>query len=112
MQNVVEFLREFRQRSKPTSVRKPSDETRERVLAITAAEFRDANLAILVRSYLLGEDICLVSNDKCKTLFGGEYVTYLPEELEAIYRLSPDFIKRVHHIKKLCDGEILRKGAL
>jgi hypothetical protein len=35
----------------------------------------------------------------------------LPEELEAIYRLSPDFIKRLHHIKKLCDGTILEKGA-
>ena len=112
MSTVVEFLKEFRQRSKPIDNDKPSDACHDRVLAMTAVEFRDANLAVLIRSYLLGEDICLVSNEKCKTLFGGEYVTYLPEELEAIYQLSPDFIKRVHNIKKLCDGEILKKGAL
>lgn len=112
MSTVVEFLQEFRQRSKPTDNDAPSDTRHDRVSAMTAVEFRDANLAVLIRSYLLGEDICLVSNESCKKLVGGKYVTYLPEELEAIYRLSPDFIKRVHHIKKLCDGEILKKGAL
>ena len=84
MSNVVEFLEEFRRRSRPTEVSTPSDVDRESVLVMTTTEFRDANLAILIRSYLLGEDICLVSNVKCKTRINGEYVTYLPEELPAI----------------------------
>ena len=80
------------------------------VLSVSASEFRDANMAILVRSYLLGEDILIVSNESCRTLYDGDFVTYLPEELIAIYQLSPDFIKKLHRIKKLCDGDILTKG--
>lgn len=82
----------------------------EAILSSTIKEFSQQDLAILVKSYLLGEDILLVSNPKCMQLVEGEYVTYLPDELEVISQLSPDFIKRIHRLKKLCDGEILKEG--
>ncbi|MFH1373302.1 MAG: hypothetical protein ABII79_05880 [bacterium] len=112
MPNVVEFLRSFRGRSKVPKPPELSAVVAEGVLSMSATEFRDANLAVLVRSYLLGEDIVLASNDRCRVLYGHKYVTYLPEELMAVYQLSPDFVKRIHHIKKLCDGEILAEGVL
>jgi len=80
------------------------------ILSSTVEEFSRKDLAILVRSYLLGEDILLVSNPRCMQLVEGEYVTYLPEELEVISQLSPGFIKKIHRLKKLCDGEILKEG--
>jgi hypothetical protein len=112
MPNVVEYLRQFRNRKSrpPWQAEQPDDFGA--VLGLSAREFAGANLAILVRSYLLGEDILLVSNDQCRTLYEGNYVTYLPEELQALYQLSPDHIERIHRIKKLTDGDILSKGVL
>jgi hypothetical protein len=110
MSNVVEFLRAFRERSATERPIVDPPVVTEPVLSMSATEFRGANLAILVRSYLLGEDILIVSNESCRTLYEGDFVTYLPEELTAIYQLSPGFIKKVHRIKKLCDGDILSKG--
>jgi hypothetical protein len=110
MPNVIEFLKTFRDHSESPYSPVDPPVVAEPVLSMSATEFRDANLAILVRSYLLGEDILIVSNESCKTLYEGDFVTYLPEELTAIYQLSPDFIKKLHRIKKLCDGNILTKG--
>lgn len=110
MANVVEFLKAFRQTRKEHRPDNSKDPEVEAILSLTAEEFSRQDLAILVRSYLLGEDILLVSNPRCMQLVEGEYVTYLPDELEVISQLSPDFIKRIHRLKKLCDGEILKEG--
>jgi hypothetical protein len=110
MANVLEFLRQFRQAKREPSEHKPGDPEILRVLALTVDEFKRESLVILVRSYLLGENIMLVSNRDCLQHVDGECVTYLPEELETIYGLSSDSIKNVHRLKKLVDGEILRNG--
>ena len=110
MANVVEFLKHFRKRAKENRPGSSKGPEVEAILSLTTEEFSRQDLAILVRSYLLGEDIYLISNEDCQTLVNGELVTYLPEELEAIYQLSPDCVKRVHRLKKLCDGQILKKG--
>jgi len=108
--NVVEFLKEFRKREHKRKSSGSQNSQVKAILSSTVEEFSRKDLAILVRSYLLGEDILLVSNPRCMQLVEGEYVTYLPEELEVISQLSPGFIKKIHRLKKLCDGEILKEG--
>lgn len=110
MANVVEFLRSFRRGRQQQRSDRPTDSQVESILSMTIDEFRRQDLAVLVRSYLLGEDFYLVSNRHCLPRLDGRLVTYLPEELEAIYQLSPDFIKRIHKIKKCFGGEILTEG--
>ena len=63
-----------------------------------------------MRSFLLGEDILLVSNTQCFQYVDGQHIAYLPEELEVIYHLSPDSSKKLHKIKKSFGGEILKEG--
>lgn len=110
MANVIEFLKQFRQAKRDQSDEKQADPEVQRLLTLTVDEFSRESLIILVKSYLLGENILLVSNRKCLQHVDGECVTYLPEELEAIYGLSSDSIKHVHGLKKLVTGEILRNG--
>lgn len=110
---VIELLDQLRTTQEPHSP-EPVDPPIEadHILSMSATEFKDSNLAILIRSYLLGEDIVLASNERSRVLYGDQYVTYLPEELMAAYQLSPDFIKKIHRIKKLWDGDILNKGVV
>jgi hypothetical protein len=110
MANVLEFLKQFREAKREPAEDEPADPEIHRVLSLTAAEFKRESLIVLVKSYLLGEHIMLVSNRECLQHVDGECVAYLPEELEAIYRLSPESIKHVHALKKLVDGEILKEG--
>lgn len=107
MPDVVEFLRAFRERSEQQCPSLEPPANAGSVFSMSATEFRDAKLAILVRSYLLGEDVLILSNESCKTLYEGDFVTYLPEELMAIYSLPADSIKRIHKMKKLFDGLIM-----
>jgi hypothetical protein len=106
MANVIEFLRQFRQARTEQAEDGQADPEIQRLLSLTVNQFRREDLIILVKSYLLGENILLVSNRECLQHVNGECVTYLPEELEAIYGLSSDSIKHVHWLKKIADGEV------
>jgi hypothetical protein len=107
MENVVEFLKRFREESDRDRKIVSKDPVIESVLSMTLDEFGKQNLAILVRSHLLGENFYMVPNREALAKIGGEYVIYLPEELEAIAGLSPGGLKDIHRIKKLFDGEII-----
>ena len=110
MANVVEFLKSFRRDGETSRTRKTKDPELTAILSMTAAEFSRQDLILLVRSHLFGEDIFLVSNEKCLSHLNGGVVAYLPEELKALYGKSPDLIKQAHYIKKIIDGEILKEG--
>lgn len=112
MPNVIESLKAFRRKIGRVEISPPERIDVNAILNMTADQFSKDDIAILIRSYLLGEDILLVSNPTCMPKFEGEYVTYLPEELEALHNLSPDFIKRVHKLKKLSCGEIMNERSL
>ncbi len=107
MANVIEYLKSFRQRQQEARSQESSVPNKDRVLAMTAREFQGADMAILVRSYLLGESFVIMSTQEGKNAFDGDYVHYLPEEFALLCQLSPDAIKRVHQMKKLTDGQII-----
>lgn len=107
MENVVEFLKRFRELDGKSRVVVKNDPETSSLLSMTLDEFGKQNLAILVRSYLLGEHIYLIPNQNMSPQSSGGLVTYLPEELIAISRLSPTGLKNIHRIKKIFDGEIV-----
>ena len=55
---------------------------------------------------MLDDNICLVSNRRCLQHVDGGYVTYLPEELEFVYRMSPESLRKAHLVKKHFGGVI------
>ena len=77
------------------------------VANLTLQDFSSRGLVFRVRSRLLGEDIYLVSRDHCRSACDGEGVVYTTDELTVLCSLAPRHIKRVHLLKKLCDGEII-----
>ena len=107
MSNVVEFLDAFRKRTHNRAEKTKPEPQTDAILSLTAKEFRGENLAVLVRSHLLGDCFQLVSNPQCASAYDDQYVTYLPEELEALYKLSPELIRRVHQIKRMTSGSII-----
>ena len=105
--SVLTYLREFRERTRSQQPAVASEKETESVLSMPLNEFRKADLAVLLKSYLLGDDFYLVSNPQCLQYIDDSYVTYLPEELEIVYRLSRDSLKKVHEIKKRFGGKII-----
>jgi len=106
--NVIELLKNFRREKSRNQSNPDVDKCRD-VLSLSIDEFAKRNLAILVRSYLLGEDIYMISNPDCLKDIEGNHVTYLPEEMMAIYNLSKESIMALHRIKKSFGGRILLK---
>jgi hypothetical protein len=107
MANVLDALKKLKERQTAASPRQPIGNDRDTFLQLTVSEFGSQSVAILVRSFLLGEEIMLVSNQDCLSKVGDDYVAYLPGELEAISNLSPEMIKRIHWLKRKTNGRIV-----
>jgi len=65
------------------------------------------SLVITVKSYLLGEDIYVVSNSGCRQACPENATVYTVDELAVICNLTKSHAKRAHFIKKLTDGVIV-----
>jgi hypothetical protein len=105
--NVIEYLKQFRNKPDENLESNSPDLEITRFLSLTAKEFSRESAAILIKSYLLGENIWLISNPSCLPQIDHKYVAYLPQEFEALCKLSPSSMKQVHWLKKLVEGEIL-----
>lgn len=112
MPNVIEFLRDFRKRGQPAAATGDEDSETARILSLTAAEFSKESYVILLRSHLLGEDIYLVSNERCLAHLDDDKVAYLPDELLAIYGQSLDFIRFIHEVKRMVNGVVSKEAAV
>ena len=99
---MTEDIMQFKTRRRT----KPDDQ----VLSLTVREFEENDQLLLIRSFLLGEDVYLVPDRKYLDKLNSKLVPYLPEELQIIAHLSPAAIKWIHEIKKWCDGEIIGRS--
>jgi hypothetical protein len=106
MSDIRKYLKNLRKDDHQSEVRPNRGISEESVLGMDLREFGRENLIVLVRSFLLEDDICLVSNRRCLQHVEGDCVTYLPEELEFVYCMSPEALKNVHLIKKHFGGII------
>jgi len=77
------------------------------VMSLSYEEFIKANLAVKIKSRLLGEVIFLVSSEEVSGQVEADYVCYLPDEVLALQGLTPEEIKKVHLIKKSFGGIIV-----
>jgi len=69
------------------------------------ADFKARNIAVRIRSAVLGEDVWLVSNEAVRAHLKSEgLVCYLPEEIELMKNLSPEVVQRIHLLKKQFGG--------
>lgn len=62
------------------------------VMSLSYEEFIKANLAVKIRSHLLGEVIFLVSSEEAVDQVEADYVCYLPDEVLALQSLTPEEI--------------------
>ncbi|MFH1893745.1 MAG: hypothetical protein ABIK83_13820 [Candidatus Zixiibacteriota bacterium] len=106
MGDIRKYLRNLRKDNHQSEDQLREEIPEESVLGMDLQKFGRENLIVLVRSYLLNDDICLLSNRRCLQHVEGDYVTYLPDELEFVYRMSPESLKRVHLVKKHLGGII------
>lgn len=106
MSDIRKYLKNLRQDDHQSEVQPNRDISEESVLGMNLHEFGRENLIVLVKSYLLDDDIILVSNRRCLQHVEEDYVTYLPEELEFVYRMSPESLKKAHLVKKHFGGVI------
>lgn len=75
----------------------------EEVLAMSCTEFAKANLVLLIRSALLGDDIVLASDETSAARAGREHAVFLAEEILRLYgtgRLDVEALKVAHRTKK------------
>lgn len=106
MGNIRKYLKDLRKGNHQTEVQPSQNISENSVLGMDLQKFGCENLIVLVRSYLLDDDICLVSNRRCLHHVEEDYVTYLPEELEFVYRMSQESLKKAHLVKKHFGGII------
>ena len=82
----------------------PSQPTSEEISEMSLEEFKSQNLAVRIRSKVLGEDIWLVSNEDAREHLKAEgLVCYLANEIEQLKGLSQGAIRKVHEVKKVFD---------
>lgn len=90
------------------------------LLAMSYEEFAKADLVLLVRSAVLGDDIALASSDEAARRAPREMVVYILDELRKFYvggTLDVDALKALHRLKKrigdarvICENEDGRGG--
>lgn len=112
MSNVVEFLKQFRESGNQRQIAGSQIEETDRYLNMTAEEFSQEEAAILIHSYLFGENFYLIANERSREIAGDSLAVYLPEELVAVSKLSPEAMKRIHNLKKKTQGTIVGIGTL
>ncbi len=79
--------------------RKP---TKEDVLSLGLSEFKTQNLAVRIRSRILGEDIWLVSNEEARDHLKAEgLVCYLANEIPHLKGLSLEALKKIHETRRI-----------
>ncbi len=106
MGDIRKYLKNLRNDDHRSEAEPSQDISEDSVARMDLQEFGRENLIVLVRSYLLEDEVCLVSNRRCLQYVDGGYVTYLPDELEFVYRMSPESLKKVHLLKKHFGGVI------
>lgn len=83
----------------------PTPETPETEKTDPVTDFRRKNIAVRIRSAVLGEDVWLVSNESVREHLKSEgLVCYLAEEIELMKNLSPEAVKKIHLVKKQFGG--------
>ena len=66
------------------------------------ADFREKNLAIRIRSAVLGENVWLVSNEAVREHLKSEgLVCYLAEEIPGLKGLSRETLRAIHEAKRV-----------
>lgn len=73
---------------------------------ISLTDFRDHGKILTIHSQVLGEAIRLVAQAGLADGTTGPTV-YTPDEFSILSSLSPAFIRRVHHLKQMVEGEIV-----
>lgn len=110
MNELVELAKQILRNQKgdghPVAPRKAGPE--EGILTQTSSQmtpledFKAKNLAVRIRSAVLGEDVFLVSNEAVRDHLKAEgLVVYLAEEIPCLRGLSPKVLKAVHAAKKV-----------
>jgi len=82
------------------------DRKKEKTDAIDPViDFKTRNLAVRIRSEVLGEDIWLASNEQVRDHLKAEGVAvYLADEILHLKGLSPEALRRIHEVKKVFEG--------
>lgn len=79
--------------------------TMDQLLLLTLEEFKAQNLAVKIRSKVLGEDFWLVSNEETRDHLEAEgLVCYLPDEILHLLGLSQEAIRKLHKVKEVFNG--------
>lgn len=80
----------------------------DNLLTRSIEEFKSQNLAVRIRSKVLGEVIWLVSNENVRDHLKAEgLVCYLAEEILHLKELCPDDIRATHNVKKVFDKSLI-----
>lgn len=110
MSEFRQLLKEARELEKKASELDKAEaghSTFENIMKLSYEEFIKANLAVKIKSRLLGEVIFLVSSEETAGQVEADYVYYFPDEVLALQGLTPEEIKKVHLVKKSFEGRIV-----
>jgi len=110
MENVIEFLRGFRQENDVSREDGNHHASDDEITAMTLRQFASQDTAVLVRSGVLDEEIYFVPKSKWLPLFDDKRVAYLPEELDILIRVNPppEALRQVHLVKKILGARLER----
>ena len=88
---------------KKEDTRKPENNVNlDKLNILPLEDFKSQNLAVRIRSKVLGEDIWLVSNEGVRDYLKAEgLICYLPEKILKLKGLSAEAIRKVHEVKKV-----------
>ena len=92
------------------------DDPARRLLSVTTEEFAAMDLAVKIRSRILGEEVYLVSREELAARVPG--VAYTPAEIEVLRRMRGELrphgaerLRKIHEAKRVLGGRLLPETA-